>query len=92
MGIPSRKEIKKKLGIKGVVLLGSYEDQQITAEQKKYYPLRENYWYEQLKGSIKNHSSLLFVCGKDHRKSFGKLLEKKGARVDYTTLIGRFKL
>lgn len=91
LGIPSREEIGKKLGIKGIVLSGSREDQQITAEQKRYHHILEKAWYQRLKNHIKNHKFLLFICGEDHRKSFGRLLEKEDVRVDYTALTGRFR-
>lgn len=90
-GIPSKKEIAEKLGIRRNVPLDSREYQQIAAEEEKYHPILEEAWYQRPKDHIKEHEFLLFVCGETHRKSFAKLLEREGERVDYEALTGQFR-
>lgn len=53
--------------------------QQIEAEIRKSYAIREGYWLNQL-GSL-NSWPLLFVCGANHSKSFSTLLRDSGFEV-----------
>lgn len=78
LGIPNREAIKNKLGIKGLVFLNSYEDKQIIAEQRKYFPIKERFWLNKIKNRLREN--IIFVCGTDHLKSFGKLLSDSGCK------------
>jgi len=74
IGIPSRSKIKKELNINGPVYWNSTQDKQIKKEQIKYFPIREKYWIDEIKN--KPFSKMIFICGRDHLKSFKILLKK----------------
>ena len=80
-GIPTREEIKQRLNIKRPVFLGSSEDQRLDKESRKYDPVRENYWLQQIKLEGKIMENILFICGSVHNESFSKLLKNNGFRV-----------
>jgi len=77
IGIPSREEIKITLDIRGVVYKDSAEDNQIKEEQRKYDPIRENFWVYKIKPKLNNNENGLVIIGSDHIKTFPILLESK---------------
>lgn len=79
IGIPLREEIKNTLGLKGPIFVDSLEDKQITEEQRKYYPIRENFWFEKIEQYL--DEVIIFLCGSDHVESFKSLLSIKGYTV-----------
>lgn len=74
--IPSREEIKAKLNIRGAVFANSEQDRRIEEEKRKYHPVREKFWFDQIRGE--SPTTILFVCGADHLESFQSLLSKSG--------------
>ena len=77
IGIPSEKEIKEQLGL-GVCLTHD-EFELLEKEEEKYFPQREQFWFEKIEDKINN--DLIFICGNKHIKSFQKLLIEKGCKV-----------
>lgn len=45
---------------------------EVYAEVKKYWELRENFWYEKIKDRL--HQNILFLCGHEHVYRFKELL------------------
>jgi hypothetical protein len=70
------KEIKKQLGYTLYIPhkdMNKFEDL-CNAEKAKYFPMRENYWLEQILSE--KDKTILFICGSDHIESFNTLLQK----------------
>lgn len=75
IGIPSRDEIKSKLGLRGPILLDSIQDKQIKEELRKYYPTREQFWFNKISDCFDRN--ILFLCGSNHIESFSLLLNSR---------------
>jgi hypothetical protein len=70
LGILCRDQIKEKLGLKGYVR--RQDEERIREEKRKYYPIREQRWFECIKDKL--HQPMIFVCGDYHVKPFRALL------------------
>ena len=74
---PSKKE-QKKLGYptqeERAKEAGSNLALDIQEVEKKYFPIRENYWFKKIEPYI--NENILFVCGQSHIESFSVLLKK----------------
>lgn len=75
IGIPSCDEIKKGLGFTKPYLSHD-EVKTLDAEKKKYFPQRENFWFEKIKKYP--DEVIIFLCGPDHVEGFESLLVDKG--------------
>jgi len=69
LGIPSTSDIRRKLGLKA-----GQDEPKVEREKRKYWPVREQFWLEQIKDRIEE--KLLFVCGAC------QLLERKNCKVE----------
>lgn len=74
LGILCRDQIKKKLGLKG--LTKREDEQRIKEEKRKYYPIREQRWFERIEDKL--HEPMIFVCGNCHVETFCSLLTEHG--------------
>ena len=78
-------EVREQLGIRAendIQLQGfcsNWTTEQIKAEVRKSYEIREKYWLNQLR--ILNSWPLLFVCGANHIEPFSALLRSNGFEV-----------
>ena len=75
IGIPSCDEIKKGLAFTKPYL-NHGEVKILDAEKKKYFPQRENFWFEKIEKHL--NEVIIFLCGSDHIKSFESLLIDRG--------------
>ena len=79
LGIPSTKEIREKLGLKVKGGLNHQDIERLDKERRKYYPIREQFWFDKIEGEI--NDSIIFICGSEHVDTFEKLLIKKSCDV-----------
>lgn len=84
IGIPSGEEIKGRLNIKSPVYENSVDDNRIKEERRKYYPARENFWFEKIQ--IYLNKPMIFLCGFDHLENFKLLLDNKGYETEVLVL------
>ena len=76
LGIPNREELKKRRNITRVF---GAEEQLLVADEKSYWPTREQEWLTRLRKT--RHNKVLFVHGPDHVITFAQLLERNGYEV-----------
>ena len=81
LGILSKEEISEQLYKKELWQIpdDSPEQQIINEEHRKYFPKRERFWLDKIKNF--QEEIILFICGKSHVDSFGKLLEEHRFKV-----------
>ncbi len=75
LGIPSTSDIRRKLGLKA-----AQDEAKVKEEERKYWPVREEFWLEQIKDRIEE--KLMLVCGACHIQGFRSLLERKNCKVE----------
>lgn len=70
LNIPTTNQILENLKFGKIRL--QHQENQLIIEERKYWPLRENYWID----CIFSHEfqNCLFVCGSDHFESFRQQL------------------
>ncbi len=73
LGIPTSREIKKKLGFDKLPCLTWQQAMEIEHEEKIYWEVREQFWLEKLIETSKDRA--IFILGAKHVHRFKKLLE-----------------
>jgi hypothetical protein len=73
LSIPSNQQIRDLLKVGAV--MNHEQTARFDAEQKKHWPVREDFWFQRLKALGANHT--LLVLGTDHVESFSALLNRE---------------
>jgi hypothetical protein len=84
LGIPYfadiRNMVNEKYGISEKIILdrtlSKKINQEVSDESKKYWALREEFWYGKIADF--NRDNILFVCGHEHALRFKELLDRTG--------------
>lgn len=73
-----KESVKKRLNINQKFItdyrLRKLVDAETSAEVKKYWDVREKFWFERIKGSLSEN--ILFLCGHEHVVRFLNLLHE----------------
>jgi len=87
MGIPYyaeiRDEVRKRFNVNENIIfdnvLRKKLDSETASEVKKYWPLREKFWFDRIREKLSEN--IIFLCGHEHVYRFMEYLSMKGADV-----------